>query len=95
MSDSFVYELPLETAPVDEDTVFVRFRAGNSIYNACLGESLKRLDLARQSVFWQEAKKTPPGKKKSGLFRFALKHYRFGEYEMHKFVRDLVKGCWL
>ncbi len=39
---SFILELPLKTTPVQESTILVRLEAGRQLYNACLGESLKR-----------------------------------------------------
>ncbi len=95
MSDSFICEIPMVTSPKDENTLFVRFNAARCIYHGCLSEALRRLNLARQSCLWQEARNTPPGKKKSALFREALKLYHFSEYELHAFVKNLVKACWI
>ena len=62
---SFVLELPLNTNSVQESTILVRLEAGRQLYNACLGEALKRLDLLRQSKEFQETRKLPRGKGKN------------------------------
>ena len=49
MSDSFIFELPLETDPEQESISDKRFYAEGNLYNTCLGEALKRLDLAKES----------------------------------------------
>ncbi len=41
------------------------FGAARQVYNACLGESLKRLDLLCQSKAYQAARKMPRGQKNS------------------------------
>jgi putative transposase len=46
---SFVTEMPLRTTSCDEKRLLARLEAARQVYNACLGESLKRLDLLRQS----------------------------------------------
>jgi len=95
MSESFVYELPIVTNPMEENQLFTRFNVARLIYNACLQEALRRLNLAKQSKLWQEGRNTPPGEKKSALFREALKLYHFSEYELHGYVKDLAKESWL
>ncbi len=62
---SFVTELPLRVTPGQEVALNKRFEAARQVYNACLGESLKRFDLMRQSKAWQAARKMPRGDKKS------------------------------
>ncbi len=64
-TSSFVTELPLRVTPGQEVALNKRFEAARQVYNACLGESLKRLDLIRQSKAWQAARKMPKGDSKS------------------------------
>jgi len=40
---SFVLELPLKTTPAQESEIQIRLEAGRHLYNACLGEALKRV----------------------------------------------------
>jgi hypothetical protein len=46
---SFIAEFPLSTKPADERELSIRLDGARQIYNACLGESLRRLDLMRES----------------------------------------------
>ena len=56
---SFIAEFPLSTTPADERELSIRLDAARQIYNACLGESLRRLDLMRESKAWQAAQAMP------------------------------------
>jgi hypothetical protein len=59
---SFIAEFPLSTTPADERELSIRLDAARQIYNASLGESLRRLDLMRESKAWQAAQfRTPAG----------------------------------
>jgi putative transposase len=46
---SFIAEFPLVTTPADQRELSIRLDAARKIYNACLGESLRRLDLMGMS----------------------------------------------
>src|SRR5258706_11104248 len=70
-SPSFIAEFPLRTTPSDERAMRVRLDAARNIYNAALGEALRRLDLMRQSKAWQAARATPKGKERTDAFRAA------------------------
>ena len=54
-SPSFIAEFPLATIRADERELSIRLDAARNVYNACLGESLRRLDLMRESKAWQAA----------------------------------------
>ena len=95
MSDSFIFELPLRTSPEEESICNIRFYAGGNLYNACLGEALKRLNLARQSKDWKLAKKLPRSKERTKYFQQALKQAKFSEYSLHSSVKDLMHGSWI
>jgi putative transposase len=56
---SFIAEFPLPTTPADDRELSIRLDAARNIYNACLGESLRRLDLMRESKAWQAAQLMP------------------------------------
>src|SRR5260370_42361453 len=56
---SFIAEFSLLTTPADERELSIRLDAARNIYNACLGESLRRLDLMRESKAWQAAQGMP------------------------------------
>jgi len=48
-SPSFVCEIPLKVTCAQEKALLTRFEAARQVYNACLGEARRRLDLMRQS----------------------------------------------
>ena len=46
---TFILELPVKTDDSQARILQKRFEAAQQIYNACLGESMRRLNLIRQS----------------------------------------------
>lgn len=58
---AFVTEIPLKVSPAQEAALNKRFHAAQQVYNACLGECLRRLDLMRESKAYQAARKMPRG----------------------------------
>ena len=98
---SFVTEIPLRTTPSDERCLLARLEAARQAYNACLGESLKRLALLRQSKAYQSARKMPRGQKnspkakaRSKAFRQANRAVGFHEYDLHAYAAQF-NHCWI
>jgi putative transposase len=56
---SFIADFPLSTTRGGERELSIRMDAARQIYNACVGESLRRLDLMRESKAWQTARAMP------------------------------------
>jgi len=52
-----------------ERRLLVRLEAARQVYNACLGESLKRLKLMRESREYQAVRKLPKGEPKSEAWK--------------------------
>lgn len=46
---SFITELALVVSPANEEVLLSRLEAARQLYNACLGEAMKRVRLIRQS----------------------------------------------
>jgi len=61
---SFITELRLKVNRAPERRLLVRFEAARQVYNACLGESLKWLNLTLMREY-QAARKLPKGEPKS------------------------------
>ncbi len=95
MSDSFIFELPLQLTPEEEKRIHTRFEAGGHLYNVCLEEALKRLDLARQSKERQKARKLPRSKERSKQFQKILKRVQFSEYALHFIAKKHVQASWI
>ena len=87
-TSSFVVELPLRVSPQEESRLQARLEAARQVYNACLGESLRRLALLRQSKLYQYARSLPRADKKSRAlaFREANQVYGFSEYALHAYT---------
>lgn len=95
---SFITEVPLIVDSKQEAELLSRFQAGRQLYNACLNEAMKRLELVRNSELYQLAKQLPRTKKKerSSLFKKALEQYRYSEYDLHSFASITSKNAkWI
>jgi hypothetical protein len=94
-SDSFVAELPLRTSAADERALAVRLDAARHIYNAVLGECLRRLALMRESRDWQRARATPKKAERSALFRVVLQRFDFKSSMADRFAIACKNSCWI
>jgi putative transposase len=95
-SPSFIHEFRLILAPQEIKTLNTRLDVARQIYNACLGEALRRLRLMRQSTIYTQALKTPKQtQQRTKLFNQASTQYAFREYALHSYVKTLCKGNWL
>jgi putative transposase len=95
MSDTFIHEIPLKTTPHDEAVLDVRLDAARNLYNACLRESLRRLDLMRESKAYRAARVLPKGKARNAVFKTVRGFHGFQEYGLHVFAAKTCKACWL
>jgi len=92
--DCFVLELPLVTTPQQERVLEVRLDVARQVYNACLGEALRRLCLMRQSVDYQRARKLPKGRERKQAFAELRKRFGFDEYALHGYAKQFGHA-WL
>ena len=98
---SFICELPLVVTPAVERQLLVRLDCARQVYNACLGEALKRLSRLRESVAYQAARKLPQGprnseaaRKRADAFRAANAQVAFSEYDLHAYATQFSHS-WL
>ena len=87
---SFICEVPLKATPADERELLIRLDCARMVYNACLGESLRRLRQLHESRAFKDAKKLPKGvrgseayQKRKEAFRDADEQAGFREYDLH------------
>ena len=87
---SFITELKLKVNRGQARRLLVRIEAALQVYNASLGESLKRLTLMRESREYQAARKLPKGEPKSeawearrSAFGAVRQRFQFSEYALH------------
>jgi len=65
--------------------LLVRLEAVRQVYNACLGESLKRLTLMRESREYQAARKLPNGEKWGDKYAIAVRSWENNWEELATF----------
>lgn len=90
----FITELELEPTPGQAKKLLARFEAARQVYNACLGECLKRLGLLRQSRLYNHARKMPKGDKRNAAFREANEKIGFHEYDITRWATQFTKS-WI
>jgi hypothetical protein len=92
---SFITEIPLSVDQAQERTLFVRLDCARQVYNACLGEALKRATRMKASPEYAAAKKLPRGtKQRSETCAAVRKQFGFREYDLHAYATGIGK-CWL
>jgi putative transposase len=97
---SFILELGLETSHHDETELNARFEAARQLYNACLGEALRRLELLRQSKEYQHTRSMPKtingksNRERTEAFKRLNAHFGFSEYDLHAYSTK-IRNCWI
>lgn len=97
---SFIAEFELNTDTAMVSTLSVRFEAARQVYNACLGESLRRWERVKESQAYKLAKSMPrtkdgkPNKERGKAFGEARKPFAFSEYDLHSYAVQFGKS-WL
>lgn len=95
MTPSFVCELPLKVTPADEGILLSRLDAARQIYNACLGEAMRRVRLIRQSKDFSRARSLRSNNpERKVLFKRARERYDFSEYALHAYSTKL-RQSWI
>jgi len=97
---TFILELALETSPHDEAELDARFEAARQLYNACLDESKRRLDLLRQSNEFNHARRMPKtvkdkrNKGRSLAFKELNAKFGFSEYSIIIYATT-IRNSWI
>jgi len=92
---TFIIEIPLKVSPSQESVLLKRLEAARRVYNACLGEALRRAQALRRSLAYQAARGMPAGKlasperkARSKAFTQARRAVGFGEYDLHAYAKQ-------
>ncbi|SHJ44955.1 zinc ribbon domain-containing protein [Desulfofundulus thermosubterraneus] len=98
-TDSFVVEIPLRANSEQTRKALARFEAGRQIYNACLGEALKRRDQMLRSKMYRAALAMPHKTKeeikaRAEAFKEAREKYGFTEFSLHAYAAR-IRDSWL
>ena len=92
---SSIHEFQLVTTRKDNRMLAIRLEAGRHLYNACLGEALKRLAAMRQSEKWRTAIKKKKSKLRTKMFKAARNQANHTEYSLHEYVGRFRNSCWI
>ena len=92
---TFIHEFQLVTTPKDNRMLNVRLEAGRYLYNACLGEAMKRLAAMRSSKKWRLAIKKKKSRLRAKMFKTARNIAEYTEYHLHNYVGILRNSCWI
>ena len=99
-SPSFVLELGLEVDAHSEAELNKRFEAARQLYNSCLAEAKRRLDLLRQSKESQRARTLPktqngkPNSERTRAYRELNSNFGFTEYSLHAYATE-IRHSWI
>ncbi len=93
---TFLLELPLRIDWSQERRVRAHLEAARCLYNALLGEAMKRLRQMRNDPAWNKARAIPGSHKQERAHAFSAlrKTYHFSEYELHEYAKD-ARGSWI
>ena len=92
---SFVTELVLVVSPANESVLLSRLEAARQMYNACLGEALRRVKLIRQSKEFNKARSSyASNPERKVLFKRARERHDFSEYAIHSYSTQ-IRHSWI
>jgi transposase len=93
---TFLVELPLRVDAQQAKHLRAHFEAARCLYNALLGEAMKRLKHMRADPGFQEARRIPKGHKqeRQALFSALREEYGFSEYALHAYATK-ARTVWI
>lgn len=83
---TFITEIPLVVASIQDKELLSRFQAGRQLYNNLLNEAMVRMELVHDSDLYKQAKKLPKGKERDKVFTEARKTYRYSDYDLQAYA---------
>ncbi len=83
---SFVVELRLRTFLEDETAIDNSLNAGRMVFNACLGETLRRLDLMRESKAYKRTAAMAKDESRTKAFKALRQKYGFKDSAIQAFA---------
>jgi hypothetical protein len=95
-TSSFLLELPLRVVAGQAASLHAHLEAARQLYNALLGQAMKRLRQMRADPGWQQARSIPRARKQERTATFAAlrQQYGFSEYSLHAAATHL-RCSWL
>jgi putative transposase len=99
---SFIAEFPLIVTVADARALSIRINAARHIYNAALGEALRRLDRMRATAEWAAASALPKGeprsparKARAEAFKAIMARFEFSSPSIQKLAERSRDACWI
>jgi len=93
-TSSFVCDFELKMTPHERRAIRSRFEAARQLYNAVLGDLLRRLSAMRSDPGWKLACELPKGAKRIEAFKALRGQYGLSEYAAHAH-KSLSGESWL
>lgn len=93
---TFLLELPLQIDWSKEHYLRAHLEAARCLYNALLGEAMKRLCCMRNDPAWNKARIIPHSHKqeRAQVFSALRKQYHFSEYDLHEYAKR-ARVSWI
>ncbi len=93
---SFIIELELSPDPGQAARLAHHLEAARALYNALMGEAMKRLRRLRADPDWQQARCLPRShtKERAAAFAAVRRRHGFSEYALHEAAKAL-RCCWI
>jgi len=91
----FVHELPIIATPSQLRTLGARFEAARLVYNALLGEDLRRSQLVRESREYRRATQMTDKKLRRLALRRVDARFGFTRYGLYGWASRTITGSWL
>ena len=85
---SFIAELPLVVNSHQERQLLLIFEISRKLYNAALGDGLKKIRLMKQSKAWQAARLMKPSADKTNAFKEIISLFSFTKNDTEKFLKE-------
>lgn len=86
---SYILTLDLKPKLFQQHILEKRFNISRQIYNACLGELLKKYKMLQHDRDYQKVVKMSKSKERNNLFKQLNQKYKLSEYALHEFVKPM------
>ena len=83
---SFTCEIPLRVVPKQARVLNTRLEAARQVYNACLGEALRRARLLLERRAYREARRMPQGEGRKEAFHDVRKAVEFTDAALQRYA---------
>ncbi|MDC3424868.1 transposase [Aquibacillus sp. 3ASR75-11] len=86
---TYTIEFPLHIPPWQQDRLEKKFKIARNVYNACLGEALKRHKAVKSDKEYRKLLKESKSKERDKQLSAIRLTYGFSEYGIHSFVKSV------